>query len=75
MSRQPLRPRSDYRHWTAVSTRWHDNDVYRHVNNTIYYGWLDTAVRTWLLEAGLLEMENGDPIGLVVETGCSYAAS
>lgn len=74
MSRAPLRPRSDYRHWTSISTRWHDNDVYHHVNNTIYYSWLDTAVNAWLLETGLLEIESGDPIGLVVETGCSYAA-
>lgn len=74
MSRLPLRIRSHYRHWTSISTRWHDNDVYHHVNNTIYYSWLDTAVNAWLLQAGLLDVEKGDPIGLVVETGCSYAA-
>jgi acyl-CoA thioester hydrolase len=74
VSREPLRPRSDYRHWTPISTRWHDNDVYSHINNTIYYSWLDTAVNSWLLEVGLLDIEKGDPIGLVVETGCTYAA-
>ena len=75
MSRAPLRPRSAYRHWTPITTRWHDNDVYGHVNNTVYYGWFDTAVNAWLIEAGLLDVANGDPIGLVVETGCRYAAS
>ncbi len=74
MSREPLRPRSAYRHWTRISTRWHDNDAYGHVNNTVYYGWFDTAVNAWLVEAGLLDIEWGDPIGLVVETGCRYAA-
>ncbi len=74
MSREPLRPRSTYRHWTRISTRWHDNDAYGHVNNTVYYGWFDTAVNAWLVEAGLLDIERGDPIGLVVETGCRYAA-
>lgn len=74
MSRASLRPRSDYRHWTSISTRWHDNDVYHHVNNTVYYSWLDTAVNAWLLQVGLLDIGKGDPIGLVVETGCSYAA-
>ena len=74
MSRAPLRPRSAYRHWTPVTTRWHDNDAYGHINNTVYYGWFDTAVNAWLVEAGLLDIAGGDPIGLVVETGCRYAA-
>ena len=75
MNRDPLRPRAAYRHWTRISTRWHDNDAYGHVNNTVYYGWFDTAVNAWLVEAGLLDIERGDPIGLVVETGCRYAAA
>ena len=75
MSRMPLRPRTAYRHFTRITTRWHDNDAYGHVNNVVYYGWFDTAVNAWLLEAGLLDIEHGNPIGLVVETGCRYAAS
>ena len=75
MSRDPLRPRSAYRHWTPITTRWHDNDAYGHVNNSVYYSWFDTAVNAWLVEAGLLDIAAGDPIGLVVETGCRYAAS
>lgn len=75
MSSPPLRPRSAYRHWTPITTRWHDNDVYGHVNNTVYYGWFDTAVNSWLIENSLLDIAAGDPIGLVVETGCRYAAS
>ena len=75
MSRAPLRPRGAYHHFTPISTRWHDNDVYGHVNNVVYYSWFDTAVNAWLIEVGLLDIENGNPIGLVVETGCRYAAS
>lgn len=75
MSRQPLRPRGDYLHFTPISTRWHDNDVFGHVNNVVYYSWFDTAVNSWLIEVGLLDIEDGNPIGLVVETGCRYAAS
>ena len=70
-----LRSRESYRHWTRVSTRWHDNDAYGHVNNAVYYQWFDTAVNAWLIEAGLLDVERSDPIGLVVETCCRYAAS
>ena len=65
--------RDQYRWFTRVAMRWSDNDAYGHVNNTVYYGWFDTAVNAWLVEAGLLDIAAGDPIGLVVETGCRYA--
>jgi acyl-CoA thioester hydrolase len=74
MSRSPFRPRAAYRAFVPMTTRWHDNDVYGHVNNVVYYAFFDTAVNTWLIEAGLLDVAAGDPIGLVVETGCRYAA-
>ena len=72
MSRPVPRGREAYRHFTTITTRWADNDVYGHVNNTGYYEWFDTAVNRWLVEAGLLDIQRGDPIGLVVETGCAY---
>lgn len=74
MSRPQPRPRSDYRAWRTIPTRWADNDAYGHVNNVVHYGWFDTAVNAWLVEAGLLDVAQGDPIGLVVETACRYFA-
>ena len=74
MSRDQPAARSEFRVWRQYTTRWADNDAYGHVNNTIYYAWFDTAVNGWLIEAGLLDVAAGDPIGLVVETGCRYAA-
>jgi acyl-CoA thioester hydrolase len=65
--------REAYRVWREIATRWADNDAYGHVNNVVYYGWFDTAVNAWLIERGLLDVAAGDPIGLVVETGCRYA--
>ena len=73
MSRAPLRHRHHYKVWREIGTRWSDNDAYGHVNNVVYYSWFDTAVNGWLIEEGLLDIERGDPIGLVVETGCRYA--
>jgi acyl-CoA thioester hydrolase len=73
MSRDALRSRDSYRWWQPITTRWSDNDAYGHVNNAVYYHWFDTAVNNWLIEAGLLDVAAGDPIGLVVETGCRYA--
>ena len=75
MSRAKPRPRSAYRAWRTIPTRWADNDAYGHVNNVVHYAWFDTAVNAWLVEAGLLDIANGDPIGLVVETRCAYFAA
>jgi acyl-CoA thioester hydrolase len=67
--------RSDYRANRFIPTRWMDNDAYGHVNNVVYYSWFDTAVNAWLIENGLLDIHHGNPIGLVVETGCRYHRS
>ena len=72
-ARAALKGRGDYRAWHEVTTRWADNDAYGHVNNVVYYAWFDSAVNAWLIRAGLLDVALGDPIGLVVETGCRYA--
>lgn len=66
--------RADYPHFTAISTRWADNDAYRHVNNVVYYGFFDTAVNRMLIEAGALDIEGSPAVGLVVETQCRYFA-
>jgi acyl-CoA thioester hydrolase len=72
MSRPTPEPRTAYRHFRAISTRWMDNDVYGHVNNAVYYSYFDTVVNHYLLEQGVLDVERGPVIGLVVETQCSY---
>lgn len=55
-----------------ISTRWSDNDVYRHVNNVIYFSFFDTAVNQNLIENGLLDVENSPYVGLVVDNQCQY---
>jgi acyl-CoA thioester hydrolase len=65
-------PRSDYRAFRTIGTRWMDNDVYGHVNNVVYYSWFDTAVNGYLVEQGALDIDHGAVIGLVVETQCNY---
>ncbi|GGO34784.1 acyl-CoA thioesterase [Deinococcus humi] len=56
----------------AIQTRWADNDVYGHVNNVTYYAYFDTAVNAYLAAQGALDIERGEVIGLVVETGCAF---
>lgn len=75
MSGRPVRPdRSGYSRFAELPTRWEDNDVYGHVNNVVYYSFFDTAVNRYLIEAGVLDIEAGTVIGLVVETQCRYHA-
>lgn len=64
--------RSAYVHFQTITTRWMDNDVYRHVNNVVYYSYFDTAVNQYLIEKGVLDIAASPVIGLVVETRCRY---
>lgn len=72
VSRPEPRPRSDFKHFTLITTRWADNDMYGHVNNVAYYAFFDTAVNRYLIEHGGIEPMTSPVIGLVVETACAY---
>ncbi len=65
-------PRSAYKAFRSIGTRWMDNDAYGHVNNVVYYSWFDTVVNAHLIEHGVLDIHHGQAIGLVVETQCNY---
>jgi acyl-CoA thioester hydrolase len=67
--------REAFRVFRPIATRWMDNDVYGHVNNVVYYAYMDTAVNGWLVEGGLLHIATSPVIGLVAETGCTYFES
>lgn len=69
-----IKARSHYQHFTPISTRWHDNDVYGHVNNVVYYGFFDSTVNRLLIEQGGLDIHGGAVIALVVSSNCEYFA-
>lgn len=75
MSRPKPLPRSAFAHFSTITTRWMDNDVYGHVNNVTYYSYFDTAANRYLIDSGVLDIEHSPIIGLVVETGCQYFSS
>jgi len=75
MSKQPQPLRGDYKYLQPVTTRWHDNDIYGHVNNVTYYSYFDSAVNTYLIEKGGLDIHEGDVVGFVVSSSCDYFAS
>lgn len=61
-----------YPYTTTITTRWHDNDVYGHVNNVVYYTYFDTVVNNFLIGHAGLDIHAGSVIGLVVESMCQY---
>jgi acyl-CoA thioester hydrolase len=67
--------RSDCPHFLAIPTRWHDNDVYGHVNNVDYYAFFDTVINRWLIEDGGLDIHRGEAIGLCAESHCKFLAA
>jgi len=64
--------RSDFRVLRAITTRWHDNDHYGHVNNVVYYAYFDTAVNGFLIEASGTDIRELPTIGIVAETSCRF---
>ena len=72
MNRPQPDSRDRYKHFLTIPTRWMDNDSYGHVNNVIYYSYFDTVVNQLLVSRGMLDIDNSETIGLVVETHCNY---
>ena len=71
--RQPRLSRDAFRLFRPIPTRWHDNDVYGHVNNSVYGHYVDTAINDWLIGNGIVDLHGAvGLIGLVVETRCVF---
>jgi acyl-CoA thioester hydrolase len=57
--------------------RWSDNDQYGHINNSIYYHYIDTIVNEYLIRyCGLDPLDKSEmkPIGLVVHSSADFYA-
>lgn len=68
-------PRSAYRWFLPITTRWMDNDVFGHVNNVQYYSFFDTTVCSYLIETGQFHPSRGEISAVVAESGCAYFSS
>ncbi|KAF1982478.1 hypothetical protein K402DRAFT_466773 [Aulographum hederae CBS 113979] len=68
------RKRSDYGFHLEYRTRWSDNDMYDHMNNSIYYFLFDSVVNTYLINHCSLHPPTSASIGLVVHSHCDYFA-
>lgn len=66
------RRRSDYKFHLEYRTRWSDNDMYDHMNNSVYYFLFDSVVNTYLIQHCSLHPPTSSQIGLVVHSHCDY---
>lgn len=64
--------RADFGVLRPQATRWHDDDVYGHVNNVVYYAYFDSAVNGYLIAASGTDIRTLPAIGVVAETACRY---
>jgi len=51
-----------------------DNDMYDHMNNSVYYFLFDSVVNTYLINHCKLHPPTSDQVGLVVHSHCDYLA-
>ena len=75
MSRPKSPSRDGFPWFTALPTRWMDNDLYGHVNNVNYYSYFDTAIANFLIERGGFEPQSASVIGVAVDTACRFHSS
>ncbi len=75
MSRTPPGTRADYRHFHPLTTRWMDNDAFRHVNNVNYFSFFDTAVTHFEMTQAGIDLLDGPLRCVVAEVQCRYHSS
>lgn len=63
-----------YKYFLPIQSRWKDNDQYGHVNNTVFYSYMDTIINQWLITKAGLETD-GQVIGLCVSSQCNFHSS
>ena len=59
---------SQYPHYEVRQTRWNDTDGFGHINNTVYYNFMDDAVNMQLIDRGI----GRDYPRFIVENGIQF---
>ncbi|POR39256.1 Thioesterase family protein [Tolypocladium paradoxum] len=69
------RRRADYPFMLDYRTRWNDNDMYDHMNNSVYNFLFDSAVNAYLMEHCGLHPPNSPQHPLVAHTATDFFAA
>ncbi|KAK4232426.1 HotDog domain-containing protein [Podospora fimiseda] len=75
LDRLKSRTRADYPYILEYRTRWADNDMYQHMNNSIYNFLYDSVINTYLIEHCGLRPASSAQYGMVVHSHNDYFAS
>ena len=67
-----LPTRNLYGYWQKIEARWIDNDIYGHINNAVYYEYIDSIINSYLINQDLLDPLKSKTIGLVAESHCQF---
>lgn len=57
---------------TPATTRWSDNDMFGHLNNSVYYELFDSAINAWIIDDTGVDMVTAPELGVVAESGCRF---
>ena len=68
----PCDKRDQYGIFMPLTTRWMDNDIFGHVNNVVYYSYIDTAVTNYYLEHARQDVRCSLVIPVSAETKCTF---
>ncbi|KAK1238498.1 hypothetical protein MKX07_006644 [Trichoderma sp. CBMAI-0711] len=69
------RCRRDYPYLLEYRTRWNDNDMYDHMNNSVYNFLFDSAVNSYLVEKCGIHPPTSPQYGLAVHSHTDFLAS
>ncbi|KAF4956692.1 hypothetical protein FGADI_3681 [Fusarium gaditjirri] len=69
------RKREDYRFFLDYRTRWNDNDMYDHMNNSVYNFLFDSIINAYLIENCGLHPPTAPQFGMCVHTHTDYFSS
>ena len=61
-------PASTFLHYETRQSRWNDNDAFHHINNSIYYQYMDDAINRHLLDRGIGQ----EYLRFIAENGIQY---
>ncbi|KAM0550800.1 hypothetical protein ACHAPJ_008663 [Fusarium lateritium] len=69
------RKREDYRFMLDYRTRWNDNDMYDHMNNSVYNFLFDSLINAYLIENCNLHPPTSQQFGMCVHTHTDFFSS
>ncbi|WP_088561252.1 acyl-CoA thioesterase [Arboricoccus pini] len=72
MSRNDAPKRDSFKWFANVSTRFSDNDLFGHVNNAIYYSYMDTSISRYLFNKIKYDPTSSDYLIFAAENGCKF---